>query len=150
MIFAEKLNQFQMKLIGVASTNSEAVGYLYAQQKGIFTTADFRDFYKLDNLDMIIELTGRDDLANEIYQTKPESVRVMDHVAARVFWDVFQVEEESLAERLFKEGFKSISTIASADTGSLTAIPGVDEKAAQTWIDEAGRILAGEPGGGNA
>ncbi|MEN6464359.1 MAG: helix-hairpin-helix domain-containing protein [Syntrophaceae bacterium] len=58
--------------------------------------------------------------------------------------------DESLAERLFKEGFKSISTIASADAGALTAVPGVDEKAAQTWIDEAGRILAGEPGGGNA
>lgn len=58
--------------------------------------------------------------------------------------------DENLAERLFKEGFKSISTIASADAGSLTVIPGVDEKVAQTWIDEAGRILAGEPGGGNA
>ncbi len=58
--------------------------------------------------------------------------------------------DEGLAERLFKEGFKSISTIASADAGSLTAVPGVDEKAAQNWIDEAGRILAGEPGGGNA
>jgi transcription termination/antitermination protein NusA len=58
--------------------------------------------------------------------------------------------DESLAERLFKEGFKSISTIASADAGALTSIPGIDEKAAQTWIEEAGRILAGEPGGGNA
>jgi N utilization substance protein A len=58
--------------------------------------------------------------------------------------------DESLAERLFKEGFKSISTIASADAGALSAVPGVDEKAAQSWIDEAGRILAGEPGGGNA
>jgi transcription termination/antitermination protein NusA len=58
--------------------------------------------------------------------------------------------DESLAERLFNEGFKSISTIASADAGSLSAIPGVDEKAAQTWIDEAGRILAGESTTGNA
>ena len=116
MIFAEKLSQLQMKLIGVASTSSEAVGYLYAQEKGIFTTIDFRDLYKLDNLDMIIELTGHDDLANEIYQTRPDSVRVMDHVAARVFWDVFQVEEESLAERLRSE---EITKLAFAELNQI-------------------------------
>jgi PAS domain S-box-containing protein len=48
---------------------------------------------------MIIELTRRDDVANEIYRTKPDRVRVMDHVAARVFWDVFQIEEERIVER---------------------------------------------------
>jgi N utilization substance protein A len=58
--------------------------------------------------------------------------------------------DESLAEKLFKEGFKSISTIASADTGSLAAVPGVEEKNAQAWIEEAGKIMAGESGGESA
>ena len=35
MIFAEKLSQLRMKLIGVACTNPKAVGYCYAQEKGI-------------------------------------------------------------------------------------------------------------------
>jgi PAS domain S-box-containing protein len=48
---------------------------------------------------MIIELTRRDEMANEIFRTKPDHVRVMDHVAARVFWDVFQIEEERIVER---------------------------------------------------
>ncbi len=99
MIFADKLSQLHMKLVGVACTNPKAVGYRYAQEKGIYTTQDYRDLYKLKDLDMIIELTRRDDVANEIYRTKPDRIRVMDHVAARVFWDVFQIEEERIVER---------------------------------------------------
>ncbi|MBW1741477.1 MAG: PAS domain-containing protein, partial [Deltaproteobacteria bacterium] len=98
MIFAEKLRQLQMKLVGVACTNPQAVGYCYAQEKGIYTTRDYRDLYKLKDLNMIIELTGREEVANEISRTKPDHIRLMDHVAARVFWDVFQIEEERLAE----------------------------------------------------
>ena len=35
MIFAKKLRQLRMQLIGVACTNPKAVGYRYAQEKGI-------------------------------------------------------------------------------------------------------------------
>jgi len=99
MMFAEKLSQLQMNVIGVACTNPDAVGFRYAQDKGIYTTQDYRDLYRLERLGMIIELTGRDQVAREIGQTKPDHVRLMDHVAARLFWDVFQIEEERLQER---------------------------------------------------
>lgn len=58
---------------------------------------DYRDLYQLKDLDMIIELTGRDEVAKEISRTKPDSIRLMDHVAARLFWDVFQIEEQRIA-----------------------------------------------------
>ncbi len=99
MIFAEKLSQLRMKLIGVACTNPKAVGYCYAQEKGIYTTRDYRDLYKLKDLNMIIELTGRGEVTNEISRTKPDHVRLMGNVAARLFWDIFQIEEERIAER---------------------------------------------------
>jgi len=99
MIFAKKLSQLRMKLIGVACTNPKAVGYRYAQEKGIFTTRDYRDLYKLKNLNMIIELTGRQEVADEIFQTKPENVRLMGNVAARLFWDLFKIEEDLITKR---------------------------------------------------
>jgi two-component system cell cycle sensor histidine kinase/response regulator CckA len=99
MIFAEKLSQLRMRLVGVACTNPEAVGYQYAQGKGVYTTRDYRDLYNLKDLDMIIELTGRLEIANEISRTKPGRVQLMGHVAARLFWDVFQIEEDRIAER---------------------------------------------------
>ncbi len=99
MIFAKKLSQLRMKLIGVACTNPKAVGYRYAQKRGIYTTKNYRDLYNLKNLNMIIELTGRQGVADEISRTKPQDIRLMDHVAAHLFWDVFQIEENMIAER---------------------------------------------------
>ena len=66
MIFGEKLSELPMNLIGVASINTSAAGYVYAREKGLFTTTDYRDLYKLKDLDMIIELTGSDKVATEI------------------------------------------------------------------------------------
>ena len=103
MIFAEKLSQLRMKLIGVASRSVYAVGYQCAVGKGIYTTRDYRDLYNLKDLNMIIELTGRDEVSNEIVRSKPDHVRLMDHVGARLFWDIFQIEEERIAERKHSE-----------------------------------------------
>jgi transcription termination/antitermination protein NusA len=51
---------------------------------------------------------------------------------------------EKIAEKLFKEGFKSVSTIASADPVMLTSIEGIDEATAVHWIEAAGKIIAEE------
>ena len=99
MIFREKLSELPMNLVGVACTNTKAVGYVFAKKMGTYTTTDYRDLYKLKNIDMIIELTGRDKVAAEISQNKPGNIRLMDHVAARLFWDLFQIEEERITER---------------------------------------------------
>jgi len=99
MIFVEKLSQLRMKLIGVACTNPKAVGYRYAQEKGIYTTRDYHDLYELEELNIIIEVTGRKEIADEISRTKPNHVRMIGDVAARLFWDIFQVEEKRIAER---------------------------------------------------
>jgi PAS domain S-box-containing protein len=99
MIFAEMLKELRMNVIGVADTKPDAIGCRYAESKGIFTTTDYRDLYKLDDLNMIIELTGSDKVADNINKTRPGHVRFMDNVTARLFWDIFQVEEERLSER---------------------------------------------------
>jgi PAS domain S-box-containing protein len=99
MIFAEKLSQLRMRLIGVADTDESAAGYQYAREKGIFTTTDYHNLYELNDLNLIIELVGGEEVAHEIFLTKPDHVRLMDHVAAGLFWDVFQLEEQRLAER---------------------------------------------------
>ncbi len=133
MIFAEKLSQLRMQLVGVACTNPEAVGYLYAQEKRIYTTKDFRDLYRLKGLNMIIELTGREDVANEISRTSPDHVRLMDHVAARLFWDVFKIEEKRIIEQeqAQKELRGSEEKYSTLVENSLIGI----------YIDQDGKIL---------
>jgi PAS domain S-box-containing protein len=99
MVLTEKLKRLRMNILGVADLNQDAVGLKYAQKQGIYTTTDYRDLYKLKDLHMIIELTGQEEVANEIPRTKPEHLRFMDHVGARVFWDIFQLEEERIRDR---------------------------------------------------
>jgi PAS domain S-box-containing protein len=103
MILAERLSQLRMNLIGVACKNRDAIGYRYAREKGVFTTNDYRDFYELENLNLIIELTGREEVSDEISRTKPDHVRLIDHVTARLFWDIFEIQEERIAEQTRSE-----------------------------------------------
>jgi N utilization substance protein A len=48
---------------------------------------------------------------------------------------------EAMAERLFKEGLKSVAMIATMEPESLSTIPGVGEKTATLWIEEAVKII---------
>ncbi len=48
---------------------------------------------------------------------------------------------EATAERLFKEGLKSVMAVAASDVETLSAIPGVGEKSAQQWIEAAGKLI---------
>jgi signal transduction histidine kinase len=99
MIFAQELSELSMRVVGVACTNPKAVGYRYAQKMGIHTTEDYRNLYDVKDLNMLIELTGRDEVAREISRTKPDHVHFMDHVGARLFWDIFQIQKQRIAER---------------------------------------------------
>jgi PAS domain S-box-containing protein len=99
IIFDGKLTQLRMRLIGVSDINPEAVGYRYAQRKGIFTTRDYHDLYNLKGLHMIIELTGLVEVTREISRNKPDHIRLIDHLAAQLFWDIFRIEQQSIAER---------------------------------------------------
>ena len=103
IILTDKLKQLRMKVIGVADINPEAVGYRYARDQEIYTTRDYTDFYKMKDLDLIIEVTGQRGIANEIFKTKPDHVRLIGNVAARLFWDIYRIEEERLAERRHAE-----------------------------------------------
>jgi N utilization substance protein A len=49
--------------------------------------------------------------------------------------------QEADAELLFKEGYKSISAVASADPEMLKAIPGVDEQKVTEWVANAEQIM---------
>jgi len=98
MFEKEKFRELRANIIGVADVNENAVGYQYAKMKGIPTTTDYRKLYK-DNLNLLIELTGSDEVLEEIIHNKPSSVKVIDHVGARLFWDFIQVEEERLRAR---------------------------------------------------
>ena len=109
LLFSEPFKDFRPTILGVADINDQAVGLVYARQLGIFTTADYRELYTLNDLQMLMELTTDEELAGIISKEKPDGVELIDHVAARTVWSALQVEAEkrSALEELRHNNFKA-------------------------------------------
>ncbi len=54
--------------------------------------------------------------------------------------------DEATAELLFKEGYKSVSALSSADPEALNAIPGVDAEKIRGIIEKASQVMEKEAG----
>lgn len=94
LILSDAFSKLKMKILGVASLDPMLVGAAYAKSLGIYVTSDYKDFYGFEDLNLIIELTGRDEVLEEILRTKPSRVKVMNHVSARLFLGFMDVMEK--------------------------------------------------------
>jgi PAS domain S-box-containing protein len=88
----QDLSPRKPKIIAVADINPDAKGLQLARQWGIFTTTRFSKLYKLDGLDVILEITHDANLAETIAKTIPDHIRLVDHFQARYLWDSLQIE----------------------------------------------------------
>ena len=94
LLFSEDFKGQHPSILGVADKNNQAEGLQYAKKMGIFTTADYRDLYELENLQVLMELTGDVKLGVIINITKPLGVKFFDHVDSRTIWTSLRVETE--------------------------------------------------------
>ncbi|MCD6306405.1 MAG: PAS domain S-box protein [Deltaproteobacteria bacterium] len=91
---ANRLSRLRMDILGVADTNPDAPGLVYARELGLFTTNSIRKLRDLKGLNLVIELTGSAGVREEIYSTMPSTISIMDHMGARLLWDLIQIEIE--------------------------------------------------------
>ena len=89
-------SRLKMKILGVADVNPDAPGLCYAKELNLFTTDRIQGLFDLDGLDLIIELTGSTKVKEAVFRTKPSGVSIMDHVSARLLWDLVQIETEKM------------------------------------------------------
>jgi nitrogen-specific signal transduction histidine kinase len=92
-----RMRNLHLCIVGVADLREDAAGVVYARKKGIYTTTDYRDFFSFTDLHLLIEITGREDVLEEIMRSKPKEVKVIDHLSARLFWDLIEVQEEKIS-----------------------------------------------------
>ena len=90
----DRLSRLNMTILGVSDVNSDAPGFCYAKELGLFATTNFKEILERDNLNLIIELTGSSEVRDQLFASKPKGVSVLDHVASRIFWDLLQIESE--------------------------------------------------------
>ena len=89
----ERLSRLRMTIAGVSDPDPEGPGLRLARDMGLFTTTDFHTLYDLD-VNMILEMTGVEEVRKEIERTKPTGISLMDHRAVRLLWDLIQMEME--------------------------------------------------------
>ncbi len=90
----DSLRQLTLDIRCVVDLDLDAPGMRYARELGIMTTEDIGKALAIPGLKLIIELTGRDDVLDEIYWYLPPGVKLVDHTFARVFWDLIEARKE--------------------------------------------------------
>ena len=90
---ADSFPYLEVNVVGVCDINPNAEGLVMARNMGIFTTSDFRDLFKFENLDSIVEMTKKKEVLLEIIKLCPEHVGVMEHNIGRFFTALLKMSE---------------------------------------------------------
>lgn len=85
------------EILAVSDPNPHAAGLQIAKSMGIFTSGNFRDLYRLKELDIIMALTREDSLLEVIQSTKPPQVKLIDYYEAMLLLDLLRIEERKIA-----------------------------------------------------
>jgi len=93
LVVEGRMSTFNLEILCVVDPNPRSPGIVYAQELGIFTSTVMKKILEFKALDLIIELTGSDQILAEIYRFIPSGTRVLDHTVARVFWDLNEADQ---------------------------------------------------------
>ena len=109
LFFSEDFKDHHPKILGVADRDSLGRGVVYAQKMGVFTTTDFKDLLGLDDLEILVELTGDVKLGATIKKYARAGIKIINHIEARSLWSSLQVEKEkrSALKELRQQNFKA-------------------------------------------
>lgn len=86
-----RLSFLNLDIVAVADLDPDAPGMRFARAHGWPTFTRLEDALAAEGLELVIELTGKNEVIEHIYRLLPHGVRVMDHGLARVFWDLDEV-----------------------------------------------------------
>jgi len=102
LVVEGKLSALNLDIICVVDPNPNSIGTLFAKKLGISTTSSMETALELKGLEVVIELTGDDNILSELYHYIPPGVKIIDHSFARIFWDLNEAEQ-SLRQQLLEK-----------------------------------------------
>jgi two-component system NtrC family sensor kinase len=86
-----EFQEINPRVIAVADLKDDAPGIILAKKMGLYVTNDYNDFFKRDDIDLIIELTGKMDIYNDILDKKKKTVRAIANSTAQLFWEISRI-----------------------------------------------------------
>ncbi len=91
VISQHEFQEIDPRVVAVADLNDDSPGFIKAKDSGLFITHDYNDFFKRDDIDLIIELTGDMDIYNDILSKKKKTVRAIANRTAQLFWEISRI-----------------------------------------------------------
>ncbi|MDY0220744.1 MAG: ATP-binding protein [Desulfobacterium sp.] len=88
----ESFPYLNIHIVGVCDVDLEAEGIAMAKSMGIYTTDNFKDLFRLENLNAVIELTNSKALP-ELIASRPKGVGVIEHNVGRLLRDLFDTSQ---------------------------------------------------------
>lgn len=88
MVVQGRLAAFRPTVVGIVDPDASAPGMVYGREHGFPVYSRIDDALARSGVELVIEVTGDDDVRDELFQMVPDGVRVMDHYMARIFWDL--------------------------------------------------------------
>jgi two-component system NtrC family sensor kinase len=98
MVVQNRLAVLSPQVLGVVDLNSEAPGMVFARQHGWPTFTNIEEALNQRDLELVVEVTGIDEVLEEVTRLAGGRARVMDHQMARIFWDL-----DDMAQNLRRE-----------------------------------------------
>lgn len=87
------LRELTLDVLCVMDLDADAPGMAYARKHGLKTTTRMDEVLSIPDIELIIELTGRDAVVEEIRSRVPSEVKIIDHTMAHLFWDLVDARE---------------------------------------------------------
>ncbi len=105
-IYSEPDPARRPQVLGVADNDPNGVGLKLAQTLGIYTTHLDLDLCRIEDLDLLLELTPDDSLEQRLRKAKPPGVMLVDHYDAMAILDHFRIKarKNELVARIRDEG----------------------------------------------
>lgn len=92
----------RFQIIGIADPDPEAPGIRFARELGLPTFTSYEKVLAAQP-EVILELTGDPEVREELLQKKPPQTQVIDHIKARLFWELLRVQDETLRDQIESE-----------------------------------------------
>lgn len=87
IIDQHEFQQITPRIKIVVDIDQNAPGFVLAKQKGIDVSTDYSDLLDRDDIDLIIELTGNDEIFDDLLRRKKKSVRLISSQTIKLFWE---------------------------------------------------------------
>ncbi len=88
------IKELNLDTVAVVDIVQDSPGMLYAREHGIATYKSWEEAASELEYELIIELTGSDELLDDLYKRLPAGIRLIDHKMAHIFWDLVNAKEE--------------------------------------------------------